>query len=253
MSESVETLLEVTDLSVRYGSTVALNGVTLSVGVGEIVAILGANGAGKSTLASTIAGLVPPVSGSIRFMGKSIDKLAAYQRGRRGIVSVPEGRGVFRDLTVMENLKLGVVSQKLGHKYGRESISLDSILARYPRLSERLKQAAGTLSGGEQQMLVLARAMLSDPKLLILDEPSLGLAPYLVEETFDEIKRYADLGISVLLIEQNVAMSLELAQRALVLSNGNVVASGTTRELSQNGALMDIYLGSVDSLQSHGD
>ncbi len=246
MSESPTTILEVNNLSVRYGSTIALNDATLSVDAGEIVAILGANGAGKSTLASAISGLVPAVSGSVRFMGKSIDKLAAYQRGRRGIVSVPEGRGVFRDLTVMENLKLGLVSQKLGRRFGREPINLESVLARYPRLGERLKQAAGTLSGGEQQMLVLARAMLSDPKLLILDEPSLGLAPYLIEETFEEIKRYADMGISVLLIEQNVAMSLELAQRALVLSNGNVVASGTAKELSESGALKDIYLGSVE-------
>src|SRR5665213_3357362 len=161
MSDSDDMLLEVENLSVHYGSTIALKGATLSVAAGEIVAILGANGAGKSTLASAIAGLVPPVSGNIKFMGKSIDKLVAYQRSRRGIVSVPEGRGVFRDLTVMENLKLGIVSQKLGRKYGRDPISLDSILSRYPRLSERLKQAAGTLSGGEQQMLVLARAMLS--------------------------------------------------------------------------------------------
>jgi branched-chain amino acid transport system ATP-binding protein len=235
-------LLEIDSVSVSYGRTRALRHASISVNPSEIVAILGANGAGKSTLAKSICGLVPIASGAIRFEGRNISRVPASKRPGLGISCVPEGRGVFSDLTVLENLKLG-------HRVGRRrdsavtEVPIEGVLEEFPKLGARLTQAAGTLSGGEQQMLVLGRAILARPSLLILDEPSLGLAPIIVSEVYERIKVYPSRGITVLLIEQTVRKSLEIASRAYVLSNGRITAQGASAELMNNEIVRETYLG----------
>jgi branched-chain amino acid transport system ATP-binding protein len=235
-------LLELQSVSVNYGSTRALRQVSMTVPANEIIAILGANGAGKSTIAKAICGLAPVAAGSIVLAGRNITSVPAPRRPRLGITCVPEGRGVFSDLSVLENLRLG---ERVGLK--RESseapATLDSVLHEYPILRTRLSQAAGTLSGGEQQMLVLARAILARPTLLILDEPSLGLAPMIVTDMYDRIKTYPSRGITVLLIEQTVRKSLQVASQAYVLANGAVTVKGASADLMQNDLVKESYLG----------
>jgi branched-chain amino acid transport system ATP-binding protein len=236
-------LLDIKAVSVTYGRTQALHHVSVAVSQSEIVAILGANGAGKSTLAKSICGLAPVASGRIVLEERDITHVSASRRPKLGITCVPEGRGVFSDLTVLENLRLG-------HRVGlhRDSTaadtSIDSVLDEFPKLRARLSQAAGTLSGGEQQMLVLGRAILARPRLLILDEPSLGLAPIIVSEVYERIQSYPSRGITVLLIEQAARKSLGVASRAYVLSNGRVATEGPSAELMESDLVQETYLGS---------
>ena len=234
-------LLDVSDLTVRYGENLALEDVSLTVNAGEVVALLGANGAGKTTLALTVSGVIRPAGGLIRFAGHHIAKLRPDQIARSGLAHVPEGRGVLRDLSVEENLVLGAACGGLHGREVREGI--DRIVTRFPQLKSRLTQAGGTLSGGEQQMLVIGRALLCQPKLLVLDEPSIGLAPMLVRQSFQIVRECADLGIAVLLIEQNLAMSLRVADRAYVLSNGRVRLQGSAASLRTDPAVQEAYLG----------
>lgn len=229
--------LEIENLRVSYGEVEALRGVSLSVGSGEIVAVLGANGAGKSTLARAISGLVAR-RGRIAADGQGIERLRAYQIVRRRIVQVPEGRHVFPGLTVRENLVLGHLSSRTPFRQ-----RLEAVCEMFPRLQERLGQRAGTLSGGEQQMLALGRALMAQPSLLILDEPSMGLAPALVKATFAALRQINASGVTILLIEQNVNLSLEVANRAYVLVLGRVVHQGSAQALREDRGLQALYLG----------
>lgn len=237
-----EPYLSVESVSVHYGKTVALADVDLEVARGDAVAVLGPNGAGKTTLADAISGVVRLSSGRIRFDGQDLAKVKPHNIARGGILQVPEGRGVLRDLTVRENLVLGGLTARK-RKDGGANDPVTRVLERFPRLEERLGQDAGSLSGGEQQMLVLARAMIAQPKLLILDEPSLGLAPQLVRETFDLLATLKAEGLSLLVIEQNFPMSLKLADRAYVLANGKVVISGAADSVRADPGLVEAYLG----------
>jgi|KBSSwiStaDraftv2_1062776.scaffolds.fasta_scaffold130033_3 branched-chain amino acid transport system ATP-binding protein len=234
-------LLEVTDLTVRYGENVALDGVSLAVQPGEVVALLGANGAGKTTLAMAVSGIIRPAGGTIRFAGRDVASLRPDQLARLGLAHVPEGRGVLRDLSVEENLILGGACGGLSGRSLRDGIA--RVLERFPQLKSRLTQTGGTLSGGEQQMLVIGRALLYQPKLLVLDEPSIGLAPMLVRQSFQIVRECAELGIAILLIEQNLAMSLKVAHRAYVLSTGRVRLQGSAASLRTDPAVQDAYLG----------
>jgi branched-chain amino acid transport system ATP-binding protein len=232
-------MLEIKALRGGYGAVEVLRGVDLDVKEGEIVAVLGSNGAGKSTLNNTVCGLVPSFAGSVRFEGHDITRARTADIVAAGLVQVPEGRRVFPDLTVRENLLLG------GYRRGRANRerNLERVLAAFPRLGERSAQRAGTLSGGEQQMLAIGRGLMAEPRLLILDEPSLGLAPLLVEEMFALIGRLNGEGLSILLVEQNVAQSLEVARRAYVLENGACAFQGTPAELLAKPELRRAYLG----------
>jgi branched-chain amino acid transport system ATP-binding protein len=234
-------LLEVASITVRYGENVALSDVSLTVDPGEVVALLGANGAGKTTLALTVSGVIRPAGGRIRFLGKDVRSYRPDELARIGLVHVPEGRGVLRDLAVLENLVLGAACGGLRGSAVQRAV--DTSLDRFPQLKTRLAQPAGTLSGGEQQMLVIARALLCKPKLLVLDELSLGLAPLMVRESFQIVQECARLGIAVLLIEQNLALSLRVANRAYVLSNGTVRLQGTADKLRTDPAVQEAYLG----------
>ncbi|MCX7366944.1 MAG: ABC transporter ATP-binding protein [Alphaproteobacteria bacterium] len=232
-------MLEVTALRAGYGAIEILRGVDLAVGAGEIVALLGSNGAGKSTLNNNISGLYRPFGGSIRFEGKEIGGAPSTRIVAAGLVQVPEGRRVFPNLTVRENLEMG--SYRRG-KAARAQ-NLDRVTAIFPRLKERWTQFAGTLSGGEQQMLAIGRGLMGEPKLLILDEPSLGLSPILVEEMFALIARINADGLAILLVEQNVVQSLAVAHRAYVLENGRIALSGKAAELAEHPELRKAYLG----------
>ena len=232
-------VLEVTGLRAGYGAIEILRGVDLAVGAGEIVALLGSNGAGKSTLNNNISGLYRPFGGSIRFEGKEIGGAPSTRIVAAGLVQVPEGRRVFPNLTVRENLEMG--SYRRG-KAARAQ-NLDRVTAIFPRLRERWTQLAGTLSGGEQQMLAIGRALMGEPRLLILDEPSLGLSPILVEEMFALIARINADGLAILLVEQNVVQSLAVAHRAYVLENGRIALSGKAAELAEHPELKKAYLG----------
>ena len=203
-------MLEITDLKVSYGAIQALRGIDLTLNEGEIVALIGGNGAGKSTTLQTISGLLKPVSGSIRFLGDEIIGVAPQEIVARGIIHVPEGRRIFSSLTVEENLEMGAYLQR--DKIAKQR-TLEEAYVRFPRLKARRKQAGGTLSGGEQQMLAIARAIMAQPKLLLLDEPSMGLSPVLVEQIFDIIESINDQGTSILLVEQNAQMALSIAKR----------------------------------------
>jgi branched-chain amino acid transport system ATP-binding protein len=233
-------VFEIKDLVVHYGVINALKSVSLTVNEGEIVTLIGANGAGKSTTLRTISGLIKPTSGSIMFEGKDITSMSASQRVALGICQVPEGRRVFSDMTVLENLELGAYLRK-----DRVNISeeLEYIYRRFPILSDRKKQSAGTLSGGEQQMLAIGRALMSKPKILLLDEPSMGLAPIIVKEIFNIIRELNEAGATVLLVEQNAGMALAVADRAYILETGNIVASGTGKELLESDEIIKAYLG----------
>ncbi|NBQ89467.1 MAG: ABC transporter ATP-binding protein [Betaproteobacteria bacterium] len=232
-------LLEVQGLRGGYGAVEVLRGVDLQVQHGEIVALLGSNGAGKSTLNNVLSGIYPAWAGSVRFDGQDLSG-AHYRRVvQAGLIQVPEGRKIFPNLSVLENLELGSFTRARE----RRRQNLERVLDTFPRLRERLSQFAGTMSGGEQQMLAIGRGLMAEPRLLILDEPSLGLSPLLVEEMFALIGRLHAQGLSVLLVEQNVAQSLDIAQRAYVLENGEVRFHGTSAELLASDALRRAYLG----------
>ncbi len=232
-------MLEVENLIAGYGGADVLRGISLEVKPGEIVAVLGANGVGKTTLNRALSGLIKPRSGTIRFLGQAIAGLKASAIVAAGLIHVPEGRRIFPNMSVRDNLVLG--SYRRG-KPAREA-NLERMFQLFPRLRERIGQAAGTLSGGEQQMLAIGRGLMGEPKLLILDEPSLGLSPLLVEEMFALIARIAGEGLAVLLVEQNVVQSLELAARAYVLENGRIVVAGPSSRIAADPALKHAYLG----------
>src|ERR1700719_2231007 len=234
-----EPLLAVSGLHAGYGATEILRGIDLTVHAGEIVAVLGSNGAGKSTLNRTISGVMRPWSGAIHFGETPIDKERPSDIVARGLIHVPEGRRIFPNMTVRENLDLG--AYRRGRS--RRNVNRNRVFSIFPRLSERQSQRAGTLSGGEQQMLAIGRGLMADPELLILDEPSLGLSPLLVEELFALIKNINAQGIAVLLIEQNVVQSLEMAQRAYILDNGRFVLEGPAAQIANDPDLKRTYLG----------
>jgi len=235
----VPVLLEVKDLTVDYGMVRALKEISFSVNEGEIVTLIGANGAGKTTTLKTISGLLKPVSGEIFFQGKRIDGLPGHQIVRMGVIHVPEGRKPFVDLTVEENLRLGAFTRDSGDISG----ALERVFKSFPRLRERLHQRAGTLSGGELQMLAMGRGLMAKPKLLMLDEPSMGLAPIMVEEIFSIIKEINQQGTAILLVEQNAFMALQIAHRAYVLETGAIVLAGRADELRDNPKVKAAYLG----------
>ena len=233
-------LLEIHDLHVSYGAIQALTGVHCQVARGEIVALIGANGAGKSTTLRTVSGLVRPQKGRVVWQGKEITKLPPHKIVASGISQVPEGRRVFTRMSVLENLEMGAYTR--GDKAEFKS-SLDEVFRRFPRLEERKKQLAGTLSGGEQQMLAMGRALMSRPTLLLMDEPSMGLAPMLVREIFSIIKDINKSGTTILLVEQNAHIALSVASRVYVLETGSVVMSGTSSEMANNPEIKKAYLG----------
>ncbi len=233
-------LLEIKDLHVKYGNVEVLHGIDLGVAEGEIVAILGANGAGKSTTLLSISGLVRPSQGSILFAGKPLHRLAAHQVVRERISHSPEGRRVFGTLSVQENIDLGAFTVQ---DKGRIARNRKWIYELFPRLEERRHQLAGTLSGGEQQMLAIGRALMSEPRVLLLDEPSLGLAPLLVKAIFQTIREINAAGVTVVLVEQNAKAALRLAHRGYVLEVGRVIVSGMASELLTNPEVLDAYLG----------
>ena len=233
-------LLEVADLHVKYGNIEVLHGVDLRVDEGEIVTILGANGAGKSTTLLTLSGLVKPSGGSIAFGGRPIDKLPAHAIVKLGIAQAPEGRRIFNTLTVQENMNLGAFVSK---DYEQVKKTQDWIYALLPVLSERRQQLGGTLSGGEQQMLAIGRALMSRPKILLLDEPSLGLAPLLVKTIFQTLREINTTGVTIVLVEQNARAALKLAHRAYVMELGNIVLEGPSAELMANSEVQAAYLG----------
>ncbi len=235
---SNDVLFEIKDLEVSYGSIAAIKGISLEVHKGEIVTILGANGAGKTTTMRTISQLLKAKSGSIKFKGHELTQLPAHKIVKLGISQSPEGRRVFGILTVEENLMLGAFVKS---KMNKET--LEWVYQLFPRLEERRKQLAGTLSGGEQQMLAIGRSLMSDPEMLLLDEPSLGLAPILVKAIFEQIKIIANKGLTVLLVEQNAKAALKLADRGYVLDVGKIALSGTSAELLASEKIQEAYLG----------
>lgn len=232
--------LEVNDLNVYYGAIHALQGISFNVDEGEIVSLIGANGAGKSTTLRTISGLIRPRGGNIQFKGKDITMLPAEQIVRLGISQVPEGRKIFAPLTVRENLLMGAYTRKDPVEIQQ---SMERVFASFPRLKERINQLGGTLSGGEQQMLATGRGLMNLPSLLLLDEPSMGLSPILVEEIFHIIKEINSQGTSILLVEQNALMALSVSKRAYVLETGRIVLTGNAREVAENPQVKAAYLG----------
>ena len=231
-------MLKIEDMHVYYGAIHAVKGVSFEGGEGEIVALIGANGAGKSTILKTVSGLMHPRSGSIRFFDQDITHVEAYKLLRTGLAHVPEGRRIFQQMTVQENLEMGAYIKK---DVSQED--LETVFNYFPRLKERRKQIAGTLSGGEQQMLAMSRALMSHPKLMMLDEPSMGLAPILVDQIFDIIKELHKAGTTILLVEQNARKALQIADRAYVLETGSITLSGTGAELASSDAVKKAYLG----------
>lgn len=234
-------MLEIKDLHVYYGNIHALKGVSLEVNEGEIVSLIGANGAGKTTTLQTISGIIRAKSGSILFEGNDITKERAHNMCRLGIAQVPEGRRVFSKLSVYANLQLGAYALKGNSDIIRNE--LEKIYNRFPRMKEREKQLAGTLSGGEQQMLAMGRAIMSRPKLLILDEPSMGLSPIFVKEIFQTIKELNKEGVTILLVEQNAKMALAVSDRAYVIETGKIKMTGIAKELANNEEVKKAYLG----------
>lgn len=240
MTSSLPPLLDIRHLDVSYGAIRALQDVSLHVMPGELVSLIGANGAGKSTLLKTIAGLLPFTQGEIHFSGDIINKQPAHSLASKGLVLVPEGRGIFGDMTVLENLQMGAY-----HRHDTFAVKQDieHAFTLFPRLAERQQQMAGTLSGGEQQMVAIARALMSKPRLLLLDEPSMGLAPLLVQKIFEVIATIHREGVSVLLVEQNAHLALSLASRAYVLEHGEITLQGDANSLLHNPAVKTAYLG----------
>ena len=233
-------MLKVNNINLFYGNIHALHGIDFEVNEGEIVTLIGANGAGKTSTLHSISGLVPLKDGSIEFMGEDITKSPADQIVKKRLIQVPEGRRVFANLNVMDNLKMGSYTRKDKDEIKKD---LKEVFRRFPRLEERKRQIAGTLSGGEQQMLAMGRALMSKPKLLLMDEPSMGLAPLLVQEIFDIIKSINDAGTTILLVEQNANMALSIAHRAYVLETGRITVSGTSQELLASEEIRKAYLG----------
>jgi branched-chain amino acid transport system ATP-binding protein len=236
----MSTILEVRDLVVNYGAIQALQGISFHVEEGEIVTLIGANGAGKSTTLRTISGLLLPAAGEILYREQSIVGMPADWIVKQGVVQVPEGRQIFAPLTVRENLEMGAYTRTDKAEIER---SMQRVFASFPRMQERLSQLGGTLSGGEQQMLAMGRGLMAQPQLLLLDEPSMGLAPILVEEIFDIIREINQQGVSILLVEQNAAMALSVAHRAYVLETGRVVLEGLAQEVLANPEVQAAYLG----------
>ena len=232
------TLLKIDDIHVYYGAIHAIKGVSFEVNVGEIVALIGANGAGKTTILDTVSGLLRPKAGDVFFEGKSLLKIPPHKIVSLGLGHVPEGRRIFQRMTVKENLEMGAYTQT-----GSIGEGLENVYASFPRLKEREKQIAGTLSGGEQQMLAMGRAMMAKPKLLMLDEPSMGLAPILVDEIFSIIKAFHKAGTTILLVEQNAKKALNIADRAYVLETGRLTISGNGKELAESPEIKKAYLG----------
>ena len=233
-------LLEVKDISVYYGVIQALKGISFDVEEGEIVALIGANGAGKTTTMQAIMGLIHPKTGSIYYNGERIDNIPTHKIVKMGMSEVPEGRHVFQELTVYENLMMGAYTIKEKEKIKEDVLEMFKL---FPRLEERKNQIAGTLSGGEQQMLAISRALMSHPKLLLLDEPSMGLSPLLVNEVFDIIKHIHSEGTTILIVEQNAEKALQIADKAYVLETGNIILKGTGKELRDNDSVKKAYLG----------
>ena len=234
------TMLTINDINVFYGAIHAIKGVSLEVNEGEIVTLIGANGAGKSTILRTISGLLKPKTGSIQFEGQEIAGMPAHEIVKTGISQVPEGRRIFAEMSVLENLELGAFTRK--DKDGIKA-DMELVFDRLPRLKERIGQLAGTLSGGEQQMLAMGRALMSRPRLLLLDEPSMGLAPLLIKEIFTIIQDINKTGTTVLLVEQNANMALSIAHRAYVLETGRITLSGDAKELAASDEVRKAYLG----------
>jgi branched-chain amino acid transport system ATP-binding protein len=232
-------VLEVRSLEVAYGGIAALKGVDLALGEGEMVCVIGANGAGKTTLLRALSGLVPSRAGEILYRGQRIAGLPPHEIARRGVVHVPEGRGLFSRLTVHENLQMGAYARH-DRRIGRD---LAALYERLPRLAERRGQLAGTLSGGEQQMVALGRAVMARPQLLLLDEPSMGLAPMMVGMVFDLVRSIASTGVTILLVEQNARLALKICARAYVLEGGRVVLSGASGDLAGDPRIQEAYLG----------
>lgn len=233
------TILKVDDINVYYGSIHAIKGISFQVEEGEVVTLIGANGAGKSTTLNTISGLLRSKTGSIEFLGKSLTGVPAHKIVAQGLALVPEGRRIFLQMSVQENLEMGAFTQKGGDIKS----DLEKVYELFPRLKERLKQTAGTLSGGEQQMLAMGRALMSHPKLLMLDEPSMGLAPILVEQIFEIIENLHKAGTTILLVEQNAQAALSVADRGYVLETGKIVTTGTGQQLLESPEIKKAYLG----------
>ena len=238
MAKAKAEILKVNDINVYYGAIHAIKGVSFEVGEGEIVTLIGANGAGKTTTLQTVSGLLRSKTGSIEFMGDSIDRIPAHKLVERGLAQVPEGRRIFLQMTVQENLDMGAYTSK-----GNVQADMERVYEQFPRLKERRKQIAGTLSGGEQQMLAMGRALMSNPKLLMLDEPSMGLSPILVEFVFQMIREMHESGVTILLVEQNAQAALAVADRAYVMETGKITLSGTGKELAESEEVKKAYLG----------
>lgn len=236
-------LLEVRNLKLSYGGIAAVKGIDFYINSGELVTLIGANGAGKTTTLKVIAGLLKPSSGSIHFLGSAIGGQPAYELAEIGVGLVPEGRGVFARMTILENLQMGAYIRQGSHSAKSIDRDLEVVLETFPRLRERLYQLAGTLSGGEQQMVAIARAMMARPKLLLLDEPSMGLAPLMVETIFGVIQNLNQHGMTILLVEQNARLALSMADRAYVLESGVITLSGTANELLNDDRVREAYLG----------
>lgn len=233
-------MLTINNLEVYYGIIQAIKGVSFEVNEGEVIALIGANGAGKTTILHTITGLISPKAGSIEFEGHDLNKIPAHNIVSLGMAHVPEGRRIFQELSVFENLKLGAYTRKDKNEI---SETLEKVYQRFPRLKERKNQIAGTLSGGEQQMLAMGRALMSHPKIILMDEPSMGLSPLFVSEIFDIIKEISDNGTTVLLVEQNAKKALSIANRAYVLETGKIVLEGDAEEMLNNDSVKKAYLG----------
>lgn len=238
MSENQDVLLDVRNLEVSYGAIRALKGISFQIKPGQVVSLIGANGAGKSTTLNTISGILRPLAGSIHFLGEDITGMSPHLVTRRRLIQVPEGRQIIADMSVMENLIIGTHVRESNYRH-----DLNTILERFPRLAERRNQKAGSLSGGEQQMLAVGRAMMMRPRLLMLDEPSMGLAPLLVNEVFDLIADIKTSGIPILLVEQNARKALQIADYAYVLDQGDIVREGIAADLREDEAIISAYLG----------